>query len=256
MDGRYLNRHSVPDWRDGLLALMYHLIEAPPLRYPLRGLYVEPALLDAQIAVMKRDGVRFTTLADWARARPEGRQAVLTFDDAYLDVLENGLPILQAHDVSAVTYVVTNEIGGTNRWDAGKGQPRPLMDRAALLDWQQAGQEIGSHGLSHGRLAELSPAQARAEIFDSKKILEDLCGREVRHFCYPYGNWNRAVRDLVAEAGYETATIADPGINDETTDPFALLRYGAQHRRPYQAAIRNRLLHPFGSSRATSTRTR
>jgi peptidoglycan/xylan/chitin deacetylase (PgdA/CDA1 family) len=248
MDGRYLDLRSVPDWRDGLLALMYHLVEAPPLRYPLRGLYVEPELLDAQLAELKREA-DFVTLSAWAGGRREGRKVAVTFDDAYLDVLENALPVLRKHGVCSVTYVVTDEIGGTNRWDAGHAQPRPLMDRAALLDWQQGGQEIGSHGVSHCRLAEVSIARARAEIFDSRKMLEDLGGRPVRHFCYPYGNWNPAVRDLVAEAGYETATITEPGINDATTDLFALLRYGAQHRKPYQAAIKNRLLHPFGSHR-------
>jgi peptidoglycan/xylan/chitin deacetylase (PgdA/CDA1 family) len=233
-----------------MLGLMYHLIEPPPLFHPLRGLYVEPALLDAQIRELQEDGARFTTLSAWAQDRPAGRQVVVTFDDAFLNIFHHALPVLQARGVTALTYVVTNEIGGVNRWDAGHGQILPLMDRSTLRAWQEAGQEIGSHGLSHCRLAEVPLAQARAEIFDSKKILEDLSGREVRHFCYPYGNWNRAVRDLVAEAGYETATLADPGINGKETDLFLLFRYLASHRRPYRAAIRSRLLHPFGGPAA------
>jgi peptidoglycan/xylan/chitin deacetylase (PgdA/CDA1 family) len=246
MDGRYLNRNSIPDWQEGMLGLMYHLVEAPPLRYPLRGLYVEPSLLDAQLRELREDGAQFITLSTWAHERPAGRSVTVTFDDAFQNVLENALPVLQARGVTAITYVVTDEIGGANRWDAGHGQMRPLMDRAALLDWLQAGQEIGSHGVSHCHLAQVSPTQARTEIFDSKKILEDLCGREIRHFCYPYGNWSPAIRDLVAEAGYETATLADPGINGPQTDLFALWRYSGQHRRPYQTAIKSRLLHPFG----------
>jgi peptidoglycan/xylan/chitin deacetylase (PgdA/CDA1 family) len=246
MDGRYHHLHSVAGWQEGLLGLMYHLVETPPRLFPLRGLYVEPGLLDAHLRELQEDGASFTTLSQWARERPPGRQVIVTFDDAFLNVLQNALPVLSARGVTAINYVVTNEIGGTNSWDAGQGQMRPLMDRAALLDWQGAGQEIGSHGLSHCHLSRVSLERARAEIVDSKKILEDLCGREVRHFCYPYGSWNQAVRDLVAEAGYETATLAEPGINRRETDLFALFRYAGQHRRPYRTALTSRLLHPLG----------
>jgi peptidoglycan/xylan/chitin deacetylase (PgdA/CDA1 family) len=250
----YLNPGSVPEWRDGLLGLMYHAVEAPPLFHGLRALYVEPSLLDAQIAELQAGGAEFITLSTWARQRPAGRTVTVTFDDAFQNIFDHALPVLKKRGVTSVTYVVAHEIGGTNRWDAGHAQMRPLMDRAALLDWLAAGQEIGSHALDHVHLAELSPEQARTQIFDSKKILEDLAGREVRHFCYPYGSWNQAVRDLVAEAGYETATTAHPGINRPDADPFTLLRHLAAHRRPYRTALKHRLLHPFNGTGRRSSR--
>jgi peptidoglycan/xylan/chitin deacetylase (PgdA/CDA1 family) len=247
----YLNQRSVPDWQDGLLGLMYHAVEAPPLFHGLRGLYVEPALLDRQLAELQQGGATFVTLSEWAQKRPAERSVVVTFDDGFQSVFENALPVLQTRGVTAINYIVAKEIGGANRWDAGgNAQICPLMDRAALLDWQAAGQEIGAHTLTHAKLAEVPPDQARAEIFDSKKILEDLTGREVRHFCYPYGSWNEAVRDWVAEAGYETATTAHPGLNRPDADPFALLRHLASHPRPYRTALKHRLLHPFRGSRA------
>jgi peptidoglycan/xylan/chitin deacetylase (PgdA/CDA1 family) len=244
----YLNPDSVPEWHDGLLGLMYHAVEAPPLFHGLRGLYVEPALLDAQIANLQTTGATFLTLSNWARQRPASRSVIVTFDDAFQSIFDNALPVLQKRNVTSVTYVVAHEIGGTNRWDAGNAQMRPLMDRAALLDWQSADQEIGSHGLSHVPLAEISLEKARGEIFDSRKILEDLAGREIRHFCYPYGSWNNAVRDLVEEAGYETATIAHPGINPPNADPFTLRRHLAAHAKPYRTALKHRLLHPLGGA--------
>jgi peptidoglycan/xylan/chitin deacetylase (PgdA/CDA1 family) len=123
------------------------------------------------------------------------------------------------------------------------------MDRADLLAWQDAGQEIGSHGMTHCHLTRVSPGQARAEIFDSKKMLEDLSGREVRHFCYPYGDCNAAVRDLVGEAGYATATTTEPGLNGPDADPLLLKRLLASHRKPYRAALRGALLRTVGLAR-------
>ena len=158
----YLDTNSVSDWNDGLLGLMYHAVEAPPLLHGLRGLYVEPALLDEQLA--RSPGRRAPPSSRFpigCAARPPGRNVAVTFDDAFQSVLDHALPVLQKRGVTSVTYVVAHEIGGTNRWDEGRGQLRPLMDRAALLDWQAAGQEIGSHGLSHVALADVS-ARARA----------------------------------------------------------------------------------------------
>lgn len=246
MNGNYHDTASLPGWTDGMLGLMYHAIESPPLFHSLRGLYVEASLLDAQIRGLLADGVAFTTLSDWQQQRPAGRHAILTFDDGFQDVCDNALPVLQKHRVTAINYLVAGKIGGTNDWDSGRAQSRPLMDRAAIRDWLDGGQEVGAHTVNHVPLADLPPEKARTEIFNSKKMLEDLTGRPVRHFCYPWGSWNDTVRDLVIEAGYETATSAHPGINRPDADPFTLLRFAASHRKPYLAAVRGALLGAVG----------
>jgi len=244
----YHDLTSLPDWTEGLLGLMYHAVESPPLFHSHRGLYVEPSWLERQLRELATDGVAFISLTEWTERKPKpGRQAFVTFDDAFLDLRENALPVLNRLGVFAVTYVVADRIGGTNAWDADSGaQIRPLMDRADLLAWQAAGQEIGSHGMTHVHLTRVPLAQARAEIFDSRKKLEDLAGRPVRHFCYPYGDLNPAIRDLVGEAGYATATTTEPGLNGPDVDPLRLRRFPASHRKPYQAALRAALVRSVG----------
>jgi len=63
-------------------------------------------------------------------------------------------------------------------------------------------QEIGAHTLNHPKLTEISPEKAREEIAGSKKYLENLLGREVKMFCYPYGNYNAEIKKIVQEAGF------------------------------------------------------
>jgi peptidoglycan/xylan/chitin deacetylase (PgdA/CDA1 family) len=111
------------------------------------------------------------------------------------------------------------------------------MSRQDVLQWLDAGLDIGAHTLTHPALAQLDPAAARQEIVSSKKMLEDLAGRPVRHFCYPYGSWNAQVRDMVIEAGYETACIVGGGYNSPETDAFTLRRFCARHRWPHLAAL-------------------
>jgi peptidoglycan/xylan/chitin deacetylase (PgdA/CDA1 family) len=68
------------------------------------------------------------------------------------------------------------------------------------------GFDIGSHTLTHANLAELPRDQARREIVDSRKEIEDEVGRPVRWFAYPFGGRDQFRADLlplVHEGGYE-----------------------------------------------------
>ena len=195
-----------------------------------------------QLREIKGSGLApFTTLGEWNRERPAGRRIAVTFDDAYESLFTNGLPVLEKLGVPAITYVVASLIGGSNEWDHGtQARHEHLMDRSQLAEWLRAGQEIGSHGLTHRDLTTLPPDEARREIVESKQRLEERFGQPIRHFCYPYGAWNDAVRAMVEEAGYATATSTISGINSATTDAFTIRRILARHQRPYLAALTRR----------------
>jgi len=169
--GSYTDLNSVQSvWHEGLLILMYHAIETPPLRHPWRGLYVEPTKLRAQLDELRGTGARFVSLTEWNRRRSREREIIVTFDDGFQNAFRNALPILQELAVPAINYIVAGEIGGANSWDHALGaQIRTLMSHGEILEWQRAGLEIGSHTLTHPRLTAIPPDQARREIFDSKK---------------------------------------------------------------------------------------
>ena len=156
---------------------------------------------------------------------------MLTFDDGCRTILRHALPVLVHHRFTAIQFLVADAIAGTNHWDVRtRGEaPDAPMDVGEVREWLSAGQEIGTHTLSHPRLAAIPEAQAKEEIFALKKKLEDLFGVTVRHFRYPYDKWSRRVRDLVEGAGYATAVTLDFGFNAEIRDPFPLRRIGVKH---------------------------
>ncbi|MEO0636518.1 MAG: polysaccharide deacetylase family protein [Pseudomonadota bacterium] len=92
---------------------------------------------------------------------------------------------------------------------------RHAMDPAAV---RQADQhhliEIAAHTTSHRALATLSDAEALSEMVDNKRWLENLLGRDVPHFAYPYGrpaiSGDREAR-LARKAGFNMALTTDPG---------------------------------------------
>jgi len=196
--------------------LMYHQVApAPPKHFHMRGLVVAPSTFAWHMAAMAALGYRGLSMRDlepYLSGQAQGKVFGITFDDGYLNNLENALPVLQKHGFTATCYVVADLIGQINRWDDGRNVMKvPLMDREHLQAWVAAGQEVGSHSLSHPFLNRLSEAEQAREIQDSKARLESLLGQEVRHFCYPYGAFNAHSVACVRAAGYYTATTTNRG---------------------------------------------
>lgn len=74
--------------------------------------------------------------------------------------------------------------------------------------------EFGAHTVSHANLLRLSAADARVEIAESRRDLEDSLGDEVRHFAFPYGRAGEAGSrefELCRELGFETAVTTRMG---------------------------------------------
>lgn len=110
--------------------------------------------------------------------------------------------------------------------------------RSLFADWDQVrrltgpetGLSVGSHGHSHRRLAGLDDETQRAELTDSRRILEEHLGRRIEALAYPYGwpgSFSDRTRSIAAEAGYRVAFASFEGINRQgSTDRFAVRRLG------------------------------
>lgn len=82
--------------------------------------------------------------------------------------------------------------------------------------------EIGGHTITHPYLTKITIAQADDEIAQSKSYLEDLLQQEVTAFCYPYGDYNEGVKDLVKKHGYKLARTTKRYAFDMIQDVFEL----------------------------------
>jgi peptidoglycan/xylan/chitin deacetylase (PgdA/CDA1 family) len=214
----------------GLPILTYHKLGPRPRNARLKGLYVDAGLFVRQLAELRAADFQTVSLDNLASATAS-RSVVLTFDDGFGNVLEHGLEPLRQNGFRALQFLVAGRLGRVNEWDLPSGEaPAPLMDATQVRAWLAAGHQIGSHTLTHPFLTRLPPAEAREEIAASRRKLEDQFGVAVEHFCYPYGDWNPAVRDLVAEAGYATACTTDFGVNPPGAPPLALKRITARYR--------------------------
>lgn len=65
--------------------------------------------------------------------------------------------------------------------------------------------EIGAHTLRHPKLTQVPTVEAKQEIEDSKAWVEDCTGIPCHMFCYPFGDVNSNVAQLVTDAGFHGA---------------------------------------------------
>ena len=66
--------------------------------------------------------------------------------------------------------------------------------------------EVGAHTLTHEHLTECDDQTLEEQVHASKAGLEDALGQAVPQFCYPYGNHDDRVVDVVRAAGFTDAT--------------------------------------------------
>jgi len=182
--------------------------------------------------LIARSGLRGVELGAFADALARDGAAGLvglSFDDGYLDVAENALPVLREHGFTATVFVATGVTDGRARFDWYEEQP-------PLIAWEEIERLDGetlffeAHTVTHPSLLGLEDAEAREEIAGSKRILEERLGRRVRGFCYPAGLFGSRELALVGEAGFDYAASCEPGRNGPATDPLALRRIQVDHR--------------------------
>ena len=179
--------------------LMYHRLAE---RAADSSLVIPPEDFSKQILWLEKKSFRFLSLDEiiqqGCRAPVWERSLALTFDDGFRDNYEHAFPILLDLKKPAALFVVVHWVG-TNGF----------MDWREIRELADKGITIGSHALTHRWLPDLkNPGELHAEIFDSKKIIEDRIGKEVRHFCYPVGGVDQRVADEVEQAGYQAAWVA------------------------------------------------
>jgi len=150
---------------------------------------------------------------------------LVTFDDAYADLLSSACPVLTERGIPAVAFAVSGQIGGTNDWDRPLGAAAlPLLDADGLRAVGAEGVEVGSHGVTHRILPRLTPEEVAEELQESAARLESLGLPRPRAFAYPHGEWDPACAAAAGDAGYAAAFTVEPGVVRRGARRFSLPR--------------------------------
>ena len=180
--------------------LVYHTISSPA--EPLPGdIDVSPARFEQQISWLARTGKVVSLEATLNHTR---RDAIaITFDDGYRDNLTVALPMLAEYGLPMTLFVVAGFVGSDgylSETELSEISKHPLIT-------------IGSHGLWHRHFNRITLDEARFELTESKRLLEDTIGKPVDLVAWPYGECSAEVEQIAGESGYRAGWAVWQGTN-------------------------------------------
>ena len=202
---------------------------------------VEHERLERQLRHLEENGYRTLRSADELLVRLNGEQpleprsVLLTFDDGLESLYTVAFPLLRAHGMAAVAFVVPGFIGhpGFCTWD----QLREMHESGVI--------DVQSHTLFHRyapRWPRIVPCldaaercQDEAQRFPSmaedyrltRERIEERLGAPVRHLCYPDYDGTAESMAMARETGYVSnfwGLVQGRGVNRPGDDPFHVAR--------------------------------
>jgi peptidoglycan/xylan/chitin deacetylase (PgdA/CDA1 family) len=194
--------------------LMYHHVgDAPEGADSMRiSLTIPTSEFEIQVAWLKGQGYESITLNDLLRYTksqkllPE-KPVIFTFDDGYLDVFENAVPVLQKYGFVGSFAIITQFTGrsyGTNAYAPWQ----------KIKEAQKLGMEIISHTQDHfdGTSEKYDATFILRNLKDSQTdLLTNLGAKSPPILIYPYGHYDGEYLKLAQEAGYEMALTVEQG---------------------------------------------
>ena len=106
-----------------------------------------------------------------------------------------------------------------------------LPPQRVLLNWDEVremagkGVTFGSHSGSHRIMTQIPLSEVKTELIDSRMTMLEQGIKPVPVFCYPNGDFDRDIQELVRESGYVAAVGCQVGLErDRPSDLFALKR--------------------------------
>lgn len=187
---------------------------------------------------------------------------LITFDDGDISVYENGLPVLQRHEVPSCLFIITSLINTSNdvwirRVEAGemsKGKSysearkvvKYLKDISnyeriqAMKDYAEVSNRqlnlnqlfslkenrmyIANHSHTHPMFDRCSELELKEELQQAKNFFNshNLEGYSV--FAYPNGNADELSQAILTESGMEMIFLFDHKINPSSPDPKRISR--------------------------------
>jgi peptidoglycan/xylan/chitin deacetylase (PgdA/CDA1 family) len=139
------------------------------------------------------------------------KPVMLTFDDNDLDQYTVAFPELKKYGFKGVFFIMTVTMG----------KPR-YMSREQIREISDAGHVIGSHTWDHKNVKKFEDADWPVQVDKPSKQLEEITGKKIEYFAYPFGLWKPEVipglKQRGMKAAFQLSSLRDPN------DPLHTIR--------------------------------
>lgn len=232
------------------VVVMYHDVAAANHGHFVRQMEILPKLAKP---------IAIDSISKLQKAR---HHVAVTFDDGFATTIEMVLPVLTRNAIPTAFFIPTAHLGKEAVWLTDEERRKltgPILTAENLkLLSKNKGVTIGSHGMNHRRLTEIKDDDARKELAESKRQLENITGTKVKTHSFPYGVYDDRHVAMARKAGYNYVFTVEPTIvvgnqkspvigrvQVEPTDwliEFNLKVLGAYRWHPYVSRLKKYLL--------------
>jgi peptidoglycan/xylan/chitin deacetylase (PgdA/CDA1 family) len=229
--------------------LYYHYVEVVKDKSDTKrkSLSITPDSLESQIIKLINAGYTMYLASDIPNlfVKDLNKSVLLTFDDGYEDFYTDVFPILKKYNVKATVFVISGLVGQPNYLNVA--QLKEISSNPLV--------EIGCHSLSHKNLSQIKYDDAVYEIDQGKRVLEEMIGRGVYSFAYPYGGYNKDIVDVIKNFDFTVAFTTDPGLTIKKDKIFLIPRFRASVfvRDDMIEFLENYLLNGYSQTTANAT---
>ncbi len=210
-----------PKLKKGASILMYHSVDTNQAFFN-----VSPEDFERQMSYIKKSGLRVIPLSELFRLKKEGKNISscisITFDDGYLSVLKNALPILKKYDIKASIFVSSGLLGTTYTTSDGAKLWIFSLDEFRGHDGFSVF-ELLSHTKSHHELPRLSKEEITQELSEDIDFLNGIA-QTPKILAYPRGKFSTDTIEVLKEYGWQGAVTTLPGLFMNENDPFMVPR--------------------------------
>lgn len=206
--------------------LMYHALEDSDHPSGIhdegeRVYVLQRDVFEVQMSLLQQEGFGTCLLGD-GMSSPSQR-VMLTFDDGRESDFTLTLPILQRFGFKAYFFITAGEIG-----------QQGFLSRSQVRALAGAGMVVGSHGMTHAYFEDIGNQAVRAEMSQSKAVLEDIIGNPVDYLSVPGGRIRPDQCGIAAELGYRNVFTSELGYFDAEKPGFSIPRIAVKRGHTLQ----------------------
>jgi peptidoglycan/xylan/chitin deacetylase (PgdA/CDA1 family) len=136
---------------------------------------------------------------------------MITFDDTRGEQYTIGAAEMEKHGFKGVFFVMTVSINRPN-----------YLTKEQIAALSDTGNVIAAHTWDHHRVTKYTGDDWNTQLIKPKAKLEEIIGRPVTYFAYPFGLWNKEVIPEVKKSGYQMAYILSA--KRDSIDPLYTIR--------------------------------
>lgn len=207
----------------GIITIYHHVAtDTPP------STSISPADFRAHLEYLRTDGFSVIALDTMLDAITKGdelpdKAVAITFDDGYISIYDTAFPMLQEYGYPFTLFLSTGPINNAQHGYISWAQIREMSD---------AGVIIANHMVEHPYMLTRNANESdqewierlRLELLQAERDILEHTGQSHKYLAYPFGEFDKAIKDMLAEEGF-IGLAQNSGAVNQSTDFLAIPRF-------------------------------